>query len=371
MAKSSVGIDIDSAGVRAVEIVKKGKGFKIVKAAEVELPKGVVVAGEVRDTETLALAVKQLWKEGKFTNKNVSFGLGGTQTLVRQVDLPWEPADVFRESLPLRISADLPVDPEEMTLDYHPLEVFTNSADAQIQRALVVASLNSIAENIADALVAAGLKIKRADFIPFALIRVANITLGDGSPVPEAPQPGEEWPAEVVVDVGSQNTTVALHYKGRPLFVRIVAEGTEAITRALGDNLQVTFDVAEKLRKTLGICSISTDRENDPDLIEITPEQINAAQYITNAMAGSLVQVVRESVEYYLSASPSITGISRVLLSGNGATLPGYAERVASELRAPTSIMAPIQMFATGSAASETQLDPAICVALGLALEVN
>lgn len=372
VARNSVGIDIGSSSVRAVEIVKKGKSFKVVRAAEVELPRGVVVAGEVRDTDTLALAVKQLWKEGKFKSKNVSFGLGGPQTLVRQVDLPWEPGDVFRESLPLRISADLPVDPEEMTLDYHPLEVFTNSADAQIQRALVVASVNIIAENIADSLVAAGLKIKRADFMPFALIRVAKLTAGDGSPVPEAQQPGEEWDCEVIVDIGGQNTTIAIHHQGRPLFVRIVSAGTEAITRALGDNIQVTFEVAEKLRRTLGIGSISNDEMiSDPDLVDITPAQINAAQYITNAMAGSLVQVVRESVEYYLSASPNITGVSRVLLSGGGATLPGYAERVASELRAPTSILAPMHGYAAKSAEDEVDLDPRLCMAIGLALEVD
>lgn len=371
VAKNSVGIDIDSSSVRAVEVVKKGKEFKIVRAAEVSLPKGVIVNGEVRDTETLTLAVKELWKEGKFKTKNVSFGLGGTQTLVRQVELPWEPPEVFRESLPLRISADLPVDPEEMTLDYHPLEVFVNSADAQIQKALVVASINIIAENIADSLVAAGLKIKRADFIPFGLIRLAKVTAGDETPVPGGMEEGEEWDCEVLVDVGSQNTTIAIHHQGRPLFVRIVSAGTEAITRALGDNIQVTFEVAEKLRKSLGIGAISTERSTDVDLTEISEAQINAAQYITNTMAGSLVQVVRESVEYFLSASPNISGVSRVLLSGAGSTLPGYAERVASELRATTSIMSPLHTNAVGQAAKVADLDPDMCIAIGLALEVD
>ena len=182
---------------------------------------------------------------------------------------------------------------------------------------------------------------------------------------------GEEWDCEVLVDVGSQNTTIAIHHQGRPLFVRIVSAGTEAITRALGDNIQVTFEVAEKLRKTLGIGAISTDRSNDPDLAEISEAQINAAQYITNTMAGSLVQVVRESVEYFLSASPNISGVSRVLLSGAGSTLPGYAERVASELRATTSIMSPLHTHAMGQAAKEADLDPDMCIAIGLALEVD
>lgn len=369
MAKRSVGIDIGSSGVRAAEVKISGKRVKLLKVAEVPLERGVVVGGEVRDPDALTAAVKQLWKKGRFSTKIVSIGLGGPQTLVRQVDLPWETPEVFRDSLPLRISNDLPVDPAEMTLDYHALEDFM-SGQAHIQRSLVVASVNMVAEAFADALVKAGLKLKRADFSPFALIRAAVLTAGDGAPVPGRHLDGEEWPCEVVVDVGGQITTIAIHYRGRPLFIRVVTAGADGVTRALAENLQMSLDQAERVRRTLGISGV-TDNYIDAIVDQLDPQQMQVAQYITNAMAGSLVQVVRESVEYFLGASPDISGVSRILISGGGALLPGYAERLSSELRAPASFLAPVAGLGRKFRKRAKSLDPRMTMAIGLALEVG
>jgi type IV pilus assembly protein PilM len=380
VSNRSIGVDIGSTGVRAAEVEWNGKKLKVLRVAEVPLPRGVVVAGEVRDPDALTAAVKLLWKQTKFSSKTVSIGMGGPQTLVRQVDLPWEPAEIFREALPLRVGSDLPVDPLEMTLDYHPLEE-KKQGNFRIQRALVVGSLNAAAENASDALLAAGLKIKRADFIPFALIRAAVATAGDGNPVPGPQGADEEWPCEVVVDVGGQITVVAVHYRGRPLFIRVVPAGSDAVTRALAEHVKISLDTAEAMKHYLGISNIADEAvelSEDDDLYhikaaiaDVSPQQREAAQHIVNAMAGHLVQVVRESVEYFLAASPNITGVSRVLLSGGGTLLSGYAERLASELRAPVAFLAPIAAFGTGEASEYTDFDPRMTDAIGLALEVK
>lgn len=370
MAKISIGVDIGSTGIRAAEVKSNGKTLKVRRVAEVPLERGIIVSGEVRDPEALADAVKLLWKAGKFTSKNVIVGIGGPQTLVRQVDLPWETEEVFRESLALRLGADLPVDPTEMTIDFHPLDDFLKGK-VRMQRALIVASVNSTVENTADALLKAKLKLKRADFSPFALIRAAVAAAGDGSPIPGPPAEDDEWECEVVVDVGGQTTMVAIHYHGRPLFIRVVAAGSEAVTRALADNLTLTLEEAEQVRRALGIGAVSTSGDGALAVEDLTPAQIATAQYIMNAMAGSLVQVVRESVEYFLAASPHVTAVSRVLLSGGGVLLPGYADRLSSELRAPAELLAPIAACGTKHAKSHANLDPRMSIAIGLACEVN
>lgn len=369
MAKS-IGIDIGSSSIRAVETQYNGKTLKILRAAEEPLDRGVVVSGAVQQPDALTDAVRRLWKTGKFSGKSVSVGLNGSETLVRQVDLPWETPEIFKESLPLRVGSDLPVDPSEMTLDYHPLDDITNGT-SHIQRALIVASVNAYTENIADALVHAGLKLKRADYSPFALIRAAVAIAGNGEPVPYPLTPGEEWDCEVVVDIGGQNTIIAIHHLGRPLFVRVVPNGTEGVTRALAEELKLTVGVAEAVRRTLGLGGVAGEPNTNVADVDLTPVQLKTAQYITNAMASSLVQVVRESVEYFISASQNITGVSRVLLSGGGALLPGYADRIASELRAPVELLDPLHKFAVGRAIAAKNLDPRLTIAVGLSLEVK
>lgn len=370
MARTTIGVDVGSTSIRAVQVRRSGNKIKIVKAAEVPLERGTVVAGEVRDPVALSDAVRELWKAGKFTGRQVNVGLSGPQTLVRQIDLPWEPDEIFREALPLRVASDLPINPREMTLDYHPLDI-RKRGNAIIQRSLVVAAVNIVSENTADALTSARLKLRRADFSPFALIRAAVLTAGDGRPVPGAPEQDDERTCEVIVDVGGQVTVVAIHDHGRPLFIRIVAGGSEGVSRALSEHLKVSIDTADALKEVMGMGGVTDDPAIQLLLDEVTPAKQQAAQQIINMMAGQLVQMVRESVEYFLAVSPQVSGVERVLLSGGGSMLFGFAERLAGELRAPIARLNPMSVLATGSAADQLDLDPRMNVALGLALEVN
>jgi type IV pilus assembly protein PilM len=367
VARTTIGIDVGTTSVRAVQVRRSRKRIKIVKLAEVPLEPGTVVAGEVRNPAALTEAVKQLWREGRFSSRNVTVGLSGPQTLVRQIDLPWEPDEIFRESLPLRVAADLPINPREMTLDFHPLEI-RKRGTALVQRSLIVAAVNVVAENTADALTSAKLKLKRADFSPFALIRTAVLTAGDGKPVPPAPEEGQEYSCEVLVDVGGQITVIAIHDHGRPLFIRVVSGGSESVTSALADNLKLDVDVANAIKSAVGIGMVSPDPATQVLLQDVTPAKQEAAQQIVNMMAGSLVQVVRESVEYFLAVSPGVSGVDRILLSGGGSLLPGFGDRLSSELRAPVAMLNPVQALAKGKAAKKKDLDPRMNVAIGLAL---
>lgn len=373
MLSSKIGIDVGATSVRAVQ-VRRGRGnrFRIVRAAEVPLERGVVVGGDVARFDDLALAVRDLWKIGKFRSRDVAIGMAGNQTFVRQVDLPWEQEELFRESLPLRVSQDLPVEASEMTLDFYPLNQYDRGR-VPMQRALLVAATNAAVENTAGAVSAGRLRVGRADYSPFALIRAAVAVAGDGTPVPGPPAPGEERECEVIVDIGAQLTTIAIHDHGRPLFVRVVSAGSESVTRALSDHLRIRFDEANMIKQSLGLQSVGGAEPGfRPDATLLLPPQtVPVAQQILNVMAGSLVQVARESVEYFLAASPDIGHVSRVLLSGGGALLPGYPERISSELRAPAEILAPLSRYASGSAKGSTALDPRMNIALGLALEVK
>jgi type IV pilus assembly protein PilM len=369
VAKSKIGVDIGSTSIRAVEVRKAGKSYRVTRAAEVALPRGAVHLGQVRDPETITDAARLLWRQGKFSHRTVTVGLGGTDLIVRELELPWEPPAAFREALPLRVGDSFAVDPRELALDFHPLAEFTNRLGAPILRSMVVASMNVHTENTADALVAGKLKLARADFSPFALIRAAVATVGDGSPVPSAPQPGEEWDCEVIVDIGSQLSTVIVHRRGRPLFIRTTAAGSEATAKALADNLKVSFEQACSIRDHLGISQIDGQPNQLP--FEVTPTQLNAAQYITNAMVGQLVQSARESVEFFFTRSDQVTGVSRILLSGGGTKLPGFGERLAAELRAPVLPLTPMAAFARKGDNATRKLDPRMATAFGLALEAN
>lgn len=367
MPRTTIGVDIGSSSVKAVQV---GRGNQIVRAGAVNLPAGTVTGGEIRDVQALSDALRLLWKQAGFSRRTAAFGVAGVQTLVRQVELPWEPPDVFRESLPLRVAKDMPVDPSEMVLDYYPLGVREVKGVWQ-QQALIVGTFTLASENAEHAFAGAKLRSSRADYTPFALIRASAHLNPEWKTVPGPPQPGQEQPCQAIVDVGADITTVTLHDQGRPLFVRTVAAGSSSVDRALADQFGVSAEAADLLKRRLGLGGV-TERPGDEEAAAELPAGAEGrAQTIINAMAGSLVQVARESIEYYLNATPVEANLTLVQATGGGTLLPGYIERLAAELQTETAPLAPLTLKGSGRVKSdETLTDAQFGAAFGLATGV-
>ena len=66
-----VGLDIGSSAVRAAEVAAGPGGAELRRFAQVGLPLGAVVEGEVRDEAAVADAIRRLWAEGGLTKKRL------------------------------------------------------------------------------------------------------------------------------------------------------------------------------------------------------------------------------------------------------------------------------------------------------------
>lgn len=370
MARPLIGIDIGSSAIRGA-CVEMRKGRPVVThAAEIPLPDDTIVGGELRDPTVLANALRLLRKAGGFSGKTVVIGVANQQTLVRQVDLAFDPEEDFKAALPFKVAQDLPVDASELTLDYYGLGDYRDADGVTRRRALLVGAMSSTVENFTQASVDAGLQPVSVDFSAFALIRAAAYAAGtDPSSVPAPPPPGEEFPVEVLVDVGAALTIVAVHHHGRPIFVRLVPGGGASVTRAISDHLDLRWEVCEALKRVISAGSAPANKAVLRLVSEVPKEQIPVVRQIMNMMGSTLAQSVRESVEYFLAASPQVSGVSRVLLSGGGVLLGGYGERIAGELRTEVELLTPMQAFASGRKAKQLRAyDPRFGIATGLAI---
>lgn len=375
MAKSNIGLDIGASSLKAVEVVETKKKITVIRAAELELDRGVVAGGEVKEPEALTEAVEQLWMTAGFKKAPVTIGLGGFKIMARQFDLPWEEEEKFRNALPLRLANEMPIDLEDTMLDYHVIGNFKRQTVAPngakmetlMQRSLVVAMEKMIVEPVADALADANVRLKTADFSGFALIRAADAVGGRKARVPGLPSQSEEVVAEVAVDVGTHVTTLTIHENGRVLFVRTISGGGDSITRALSENLQVGLDSAELLKKNVELEFESDTWNSMANLSQIDKQRYDMSKEIISVMSSYQIQEIRKSVEYFLQHTPNQTTISRVLLSGGSSVLPGFAERLAAELRAPVGKLAPIAAYGKGEG-RRPNLDPRMSIAFGLAL---
>lgn len=370
MAILNVGVDVGSTSVKAVQIRGARGHLKIIRAAQVSLPRGVVEKGEVVNPDELANALKELWKIGKFNTKNVTLGIGNANTFARQMDLAWETEQVFRKALPLRVGEAFPINPNQILLDYHPIDIKQRGPLIE-QVSLVVAAETDRLASLIEAFQIDDFHIKNIDFNPFALIRAAVITGGNNGKNKKKKNKKDAYESdiEVVVDVGSQITMIAIHENGQPRYVRIVPKGSEIATRVLADKLTLSFEVAEILKYSLGIEGIEPATLPSSISAGISDSQILEGQKYLNLVAGDLVQEIRSTVEYYLAQLVERRRISRIYFSGGGAMMPGLAQRVGSELQTNIAKLNPIDLFDLDGKVHKSAVDPEMGLAFGLALE--
>lgn len=342
MVSSVVGVDIGSAGVRAVEVIDPGKARpSLARYHAVALPEGAVVRGEVQEPNTVASALKGLWGKAGFKSKNVVLGMGNHRVLARDLSVPRMSIARIRESLPFQVQDLLAVPVAESLLDFYPISESQGDAGPQVNGLLIAAVKEAVLRNVT-AVQLAGLTPVDVDLIPFALSRVIN----RGSSMAGA---------VVQIDVGAGTTTVTVAQAGVPQFVRLVPAGGEDVTQALCVQLGVDSEKAETLKRSTSMVG------NVPD---------NGAAAIIREVTNELLNSLRNTITYFANTRPNMP-VTRIVLTGGGAQLDGFAQALGELTRLPVS--APDM---TGSVAIGRGLDVgelhqsrgAYFVALGLAL---
>lgn len=352
MTRTVVGLDIGSSAVRAVEL-RLGRRPSLHRSASVELPSGTVKAGVLADPAALSESLETLWSRGKFTSKAVVLGLANDHVLVRQMDLDWmQPAD-FRKTLRYQVADALPMPVDEANLDYHLLEeIESGEPDAEdarkIARVMLVAAGREMVDGFVNAVQAAGLRVVRADLVPFALVRAAC-----------ALQSGEE--PEAVVDIGAETTVVVLVQGGKPRSVRMISGlGGATITRTLQERYDWTWEDAERTKRVLGIV---------PD--EGAAEQADhPARQVVAEQAEVIASEIRTTLQFFSGSIAPGQSLSRLLLTGGGSLLRGLDEVLAERVGVPVERLVPLH---TGrrTRGMSTEEAASFGVAIGLGLGVG
>jgi len=347
--KIAIGLDIGTSGVRAAEL-SFGRGrITLDKFGQVALPEGAVRDGEVVDGDAVAVAIKQLWAHTKFSSRKVIIGVANQKVVVRQVDLPWMPADELRKSLPFQVQDFVPMPIEHAVLDFHPIEELTDESGRRILRGLLVAAARDMVNASIAAVQKAGLTPVQVDLTSFAVLRAMGETddLGMGAPV------------EALVDVGARVTNIVVHQGGVPRFVRILLMGGQDITDAVAERMGVPNSQAEAVKQQLGF-----------GMQAPTPEA-QAAVRVVEVSGSTFVDEIRGSLDYYMASSGSAP-LSRLVLTGGGARLGGLAERIAAVTRVPVEHGRPMESLEIGKTGlSDEQIQfvaPLTAVPVGLAL---
>jgi len=352
--RSAIGLDIGTSGVRAAEL-SFGKGrVTLQKFGQVALPAGAVRDGEVVDPDAVAAALRQLWSHTKFSSKKVVLGVANQKVIVRQVDLPWMPADELKKSLGFQVQDFIPIPVDRAVLDFHPLEELTADNGARLLRGLLVAASRDMVMSALTAVQKAGLKPSMVDLSSFAVLRSLGKTddLGMG---------GE---AEALVDVGAKVTNIVVHDGGTPRFVRILLMGGQDVTDAVAERMGLHQEEAEALKQQIGLMGPGGSQALD----------VQTAARVVEHTVSAFVDEVRGSLDYYVASSGS-TPIARLVLTGGGARLNGLADRLRAVTRLDVQAGNPMMSLSVGKTGLSPEqiefVEPLAAVPVGLALGVS
>ena len=268
--------------------------------------------------------------------------MANQRVVVRQIDLPWMEEEELRSSLPFQVQEFIPIPVEEAQLDYHVLDHVEGEDGARTLRILLVAAHKDMLAAHMEAAQSAGLKPVGVDLNPFAQLRAVG---RDGVVASGG--------AEALVDIGGGVTDIVVHRDATPSFVRILVLGGDDITDALASGMSIDHDEAEQLKQS----------EHPGDA---------TAERIIDEHARQFVDEVRGSLDYYRTQVASNTTVSRIVVTGGAALLPGLVERMSQATNIPVQLGNPFDRFAAkGTSFGDDELarvGPTLVTAIGLAL---
>lgn len=315
---SVVGLDIEAGSIAATEL--RVNGEMPVKAAVAPLAPGAFREGEVVDPDALAVSLKEFFAANGFS-KRVRLGVGNQRIVVRTLRLPAiEDPKHLDAAIRFQVQEQVPMAIDQAVLEHQvvggvPAE---DGMPPQID-VVVVAARRDMVTSFIDPIRRAGLEPAGIDVAAFGMIRALASLGAAGSAQSQSPT-SETFLACNVGDVA--NLAVV---RGRTcLFTRVSHCGVEALAGRLAGVRGLSYEHAPQWLSYVGL-------EHPAEAIEGDPETVVEARRALEEGVAALVDDLRLSLDYY-GAQDGAIPVERIILSGPGSVIPGFAAQVEAGL---------------------------------------
>lgn len=286
----SVGVDIGSKTIKAVELSKDGENYSL-KAAGVVGYSGPYIEGVATDTElaSLANAVKKLFSDARISGRQVAIALPESQVFTREIKFPMLTDSEIASAVKWEAEQYIPIPLTEAIVQHQILERKENATPPEVT-VLLVAAPRTLVEKYTKIVSLAGLVPTFVETELMALVRSLGI----------------EGKTVLVLDFGAKSTDIAIAKGTALVFSRSIPTAGEAFTRAVAQTLGVSATQAEEYKKAYGLSSTQLEAKIkgaiDPIFRIVTDE-------------------IKKAIHFYQSESGGEVPVS-VILSGGTSGLP-------------------------------------------------
>ena len=319
------------------------------------LEHGVVVGGELRDPEALAVALREFFKLHKLPKRGVRLGIANNRIGVRTfevtgIDDPKQLANAIR----FRAQEVLPIPLEEAVLDYQVLSEWVNEEGQKVTRVLLVVAYRELVDRYVYACKKAGLQIVGIDLEAFALLRAVA--------EPHDPVPDSERGALVAVSVGHDRSTFAVSDGRVCEFTRVLEWGGWALNVAIARALDTSPSEAEPIKRALSFGTPIAVPEG------INEEHLAVAQEAARRQLQTFARELVSSLQFYQN-QPGSLGIGEIVLTGGTAHLPGLGAELERLVGVPVRVADPLTRLKVSKKAGEQEQLGSLAVAIGLGID--
>jgi type IV pilus assembly protein PilM len=352
--KQLVGLKIGGSQIAAARI-RNGESPELVQAARVPLDHGIVVNGELRDPEALAVALKAFFAQNKLPKRGVRLGIANNRIGVRTFEVSGiDDSKQLANAIRFRAQEVLPIPLEEAVLDYQVLSESVDEDGKPLRRVLLVVAYRELVDRYVYACRKAGLQIVGIDLEAFALLRAVAAPHVDGAE-------GERG-ALVAVSVGHDRSTFAVSDGRVCEFTRVLEWGGWALNIAIARALDLAPSEVESVKRALSF----TGAEEAPD--GFTEDQLATAREAARRQLQTFARELVSSLQFYQN-QPGSLGIAEIALTGGTAHLPGLGAELEGLIGVPVRIVDPLSRLTVSKKVREPQQIGSLAVAIGLGIE--
>ncbi|MGZ8701236.1 MAG: type IV pilus assembly protein PilM [Gaiellaceae bacterium] len=353
-AKTIVGLKIGGSQIAAARVSNNGSP-ELVQAVREPLEQGIVVGGELRDPEALAVALKDFFTRNNLPKRGVRLGIANNRIGVRTFDVvgindPKQLANAIR----FRAQEVLPIPIEEAVLDYQVLSEWVNEEGQPVRRVLLVVAYRELVDRYVYACRKAGIQVVGIDLEAFALLRAVS--------VPHDPVPGAERVAVVAVSVGHDRSTFAVSDGRVCEFTRVLEWGGWSLNIAIARALDISPSEAEPIKRALSL----NGGEEEPE--GFSADQIATAREAARRQLQSFARELVSSLQFYQN-QPGSLGIGEIALTGGTAHLLGLGAELERLIGVPVRVADPLARVKVSKKVRDSAQFGSLAIAIGLGIE--
>jgi type IV pilus assembly protein PilM len=342
--KAVVGLDIGSSAVKAIELKRAGRTYKVVAFGSAPIPPDSIVDGAIIDATAVADVIRQLFQTARFKTTDVAASLSGNAVIVKKISLPVMTDAELAESIYWEAEQYIPFDIQDVNLDY---QILTAPAAPGARGTMDVLLVAAKKEKIADytaVITQAGRTPVVVDVDAFALQNAY-----------EANYDVDERAVVALVNAGASAININVVCADESLFTRDISIGGNAYTEALQKELSLARDTAEQAKKGARVDGVSFE--------DVKP--------VLKVINENVLLEIQKTFDFFKSTAGS-DRIDRILLSGGAARVFGFRDMLAERFGAPIELFDPFRKVEFDAArfgiGDVSDVAPTAAVSVGLAL---